>query len=382
MTPKGYFQKPKSFEGSFASHPKSMYWNYQDNGNIRPEDVKKGSGKKFWFNCDKCHHDFETTTRDISRNNWCPYCCYPPQKLCEDENCQECYEKSFKSHPRSQYWDYKKNKNMIPRQVFKSCGKKFWFNCDRCHHDFETMIRDISKNNWCPYCCFSPLKICEDDDCKECYEKSFQSHPRSQYWNYEKNEKITPRQVFKGSSKKYWFICEKGHHFKTYLKSIYHRNHWCNVCCLNKGETCLEDLCRTHDHIIKYNKRSIRCIDKHNNNISRNLIPDMIITLSNNFELMVELDGEQHFNKDHYFYSINKNIDFKNQVCRDLCKNNYARENNMSLLRISYLEYDRIEYFLNITIDKILLENKNVYECSNPKLYNNLREYAYKHILN
>jgi hypothetical protein len=104
----------------------------------------------------------------------------------------------------------------------------------------------------------------------------------------------------------------------------------------------------------------------------------MIITLSNNFELMVELDGEQHFKSVNYF-GVNP-TDFKDQVCRDLCKNNYARENNMSLLRISYLEYNNIEYFLNRTIDKILLENKNVYECSNPKLYNDLREYCHKHL--
>lgn len=39
----------------------------------------------------------------------------------------------------------------------------------------------------------------------------------------------------------------------------------------------------------------------------------MIITLSNYFELMVELDSKQHFNLDNYLYSVNTKTNFKDQ---------------------------------------------------------------------
>jgi hypothetical protein len=199
MPPKGNIYKPKSFEESFASHPKSMYWNYEKNDNMKPEDIRKSSDKKFWFKCDKCPHEFQKSLSKITLNSWCPYCSRTKKILCEDENCKICIEKSFQSHPRSQYWNYEKNGNVKPRQSCLNSAQKYWFECDKCSHSFQSSLSNITTlNQWCPYC--SNQKLCENDNCKECIEKSFQSHPRSQYWNYEKNEKITPRQVFKGSS--------------------------------------------------------------------------------------------------------------------------------------------------------------------------------------
>ena len=51
-------------------------------------------------------------------------------------------------------------------------------------------------------------KFCKNDKCKQCYDKSFTSNNKSQYWIHEKN-KCHPKTVFKCSSKKYWFRCDK-----------------------------------------------------------------------------------------------------------------------------------------------------------------------------
>mgnify|MGYP003336872681 CR=1 FL=1 len=43
-------------------------------------------------------------------------------------------------------------KNKInPRNVFKSSGKKFLFNCDKSH-EFNIRLNDIVNNYWCPHC--------------------------------------------------------------------------------------------------------------------------------------------------------------------------------------------------------------------------------------
>lgn len=39
------------------------------------------------------------------------------------------FERSFASHPKSNYWS---NKNKLkPEQVFSRSNKNFWFNCDK-----------------------------------------------------------------------------------------------------------------------------------------------------------------------------------------------------------------------------------------------------------
>jgi hypothetical protein len=61
------------FEKSFASHPKAKYWS-EKNGDVKPRDVFKSSGKKYWFNCGECNHEFESGLNNISGGKWCSNC--------------------------------------------------------------------------------------------------------------------------------------------------------------------------------------------------------------------------------------------------------------------------------------------------------------------
>ena len=124
------------------------------------------------------------------------------KRLC-DEGCLTCFEKSFASHDKSKYWSDDKNGDVKPRQVFKKTQKKYWFNCDTCNHDFEKRIDHVTSNSWCPYCSNPPKKLCDDEGCQTCFEKSFASHEKSKYWSDDKNGDVKPRQVFKSSNEKY-----------------------------------------------------------------------------------------------------------------------------------------------------------------------------------
>jgi len=131
-------------------------------------------------------------------------------KLCELKDCTKCFEKSFASNNKSQFWHYKKNKNINPRQLPKNSGKKFWFICDKCHHDFNSSLGNInSRLSWCPYC--KNKKLCDNLSCNHCYENSFESHPKSKYWHKTKNQN-SPRQISINSGKKAWFSCNKCTH--------------------------------------------------------------------------------------------------------------------------------------------------------------------------
>jgi very-short-patch-repair endonuclease len=224
------------FEKSFASNRKTKYW-CETNG-IIPRYVFIKSNKKYIFNCD-CGHRFDKILCDISENNgWCPYCCNPPNKLCENIECKTCFEKSFACHEKAKYWSASNKTN--PRQEFLNCNNKFLFNCE-CGHEFEQNLNHINRGNWCPYCCYPSLKLCNKDDCKQCFEKSFASHEKSKYWS--NKNKYIPRQILRGSHSKFIFNCECSHEFTIILKDIM-KPQWCGYCSSPPKLLCDKEDCK------------------------------------------------------------------------------------------------------------------------------------------
>jgi len=133
----------------------------------------------------------------------------------------------FSQHPKALFWS---ERNFVkPNELALNSHKKFWFDCE-CGHTFESSLLNINQgNNWCPYCSKHSIKLCDNKNCKICFNNSFASHEKSIYWSSE-NE-LTPRQVFKCSDrKKYYFNCECGHKLEMVLKNISSKNHWCSYC--------------------------------------------------------------------------------------------------------------------------------------------------------
>ena len=129
----------------FSLNEKAKFWS--ERNEQKPNEVKLNSHKKFWFDCE-CGHDFESSLLNINQsNNWCGYCSNPPKKLCENNNCKMCFEKSFASHEKSIYWS---NENKVtPRQVFKSADRKtFIFNCI-CGHKIQELCHIYFKKIGC-----------------------------------------------------------------------------------------------------------------------------------------------------------------------------------------------------------------------------------------
>ena len=224
------------FEKSFASHERAIFWS--DKNKLKPEQVYKVSAKKYYFDCVKCGHEFINNPSHVSNGRWCPYCCIPQKKLCGVKECIDCFEKSFDSHEKAKFWSLKNEQT--PEFVLKKGDKKIWFNCDKCKHDFEKQIKAVTiKNSWCPYCVNQ--KLCDNDECKDCFNKSFASHEKAILWS-SKND-ISPRQIFKGSGEKYWFNCDNCEHdFYMSLTHISGRNSWCPYC-VNK-KMCDNDECK------------------------------------------------------------------------------------------------------------------------------------------
>lgn len=367
----GFKNCEKCFNKSFASFDgitengkkKVDCWDYEKNKGIKPINIFKKSGIKFWFKCDICNHDFNTYIETINKGCWCPYCAN--QKMCEnneDKHCIICYKKSFASIDKSKYWSKKNIKK--PWNTFKTSGK-YLFDCNICYHEFELWISDIKNNNWCPYC--SSHKICFSNNCYNCYNKSFASSDKCKYWHPTKNGEINPRQVFKSTATKFWFKCnECSEDFKSGLNKI-KCGRWCPHCKnktelkLHKWLKILEELYLNYTIIItkEYKKKWCRNPDP---NYKKKKEPcyypyDFNIQIKElKLNIIIELDGRQHFE---YVSLFENNVEERQII--DLYKMFQAFKNNHSFIRIFqedvYLDNNDWENKLKHCIDKIIKSN-------------------------
>jgi very-short-patch-repair endonuclease len=301
---------PKTFEQSFASNPKSKYWS--ELNQLKPDKVFKSTATKFLFNCEKCNHEFSISLANVTNNRWCPYCCNNSKKICEQNDCTDCFNKSFASHEKSIYWS---NKNeLIPRQVFKNCNNKFWFDCKNCSHKFKLQLDSLNKGNWCHYC--TNQKLCENEECKECFNKSFASHEKSIYWN--NKNLLKPRNVFISSGKPYLFDCNVcNNSFITQLDYI-QRGSWCPKC-KNKTELKLFNWLKEQSFNFEIQVKFDWCKNK------RELPYDFLLK---DHKLIIELDGRQHFQQ------VSNWKRPEETKIRDDFKNTSALKNGYRIIRI------------------------------------------------
>jgi len=223
------------FEKSFASHKKAQY--LSNKNKLHSRQLFKNSNLKFLFDCD-CGHTFESLLSNINKGQWCPYCSIPPKLLCDDNNCNNCFNKSFASHEKVQFWS---NKNkLLPREILKNSNKKYIFDCNICNHENLIKLCDIAKGHWCSYC--TNQKLCNNDKCKICFEKSFASHEKCNYFN--NNNNCQPREIFKFTNKSYIFNCNIcKHEFTAILNNICGKNQWCPYCSKPCKKLCDNDEC-------------------------------------------------------------------------------------------------------------------------------------------
>ncbi len=302
-------------ENSFSPNKKSKYWSSKNI--LKPNEVYNQCNEKFIFDCDKCNHEFSIRLSGIQNGNWCSYC--SNQKLCKDDNCNDCFSKSFASSlsPKLLQWS---NKNTLtPRNIFKSSNTKYIFNCDKCNHEINMSLWNVCGGVWCYFC--NNKQLCDSDSCKMCYEKTFAGSGNNfvKYWS--KKNIILPQMVFKSSAKKYIFDCPFCNNEYISSLSLITQGHWC-PCTFNKTETKLYEYLK-----IKYNDVVIEKQKKFDFCKNITFLPfDFCIE---QYKVIIELDGGQHFKDVKYFRSTPEETQ-KN----DKYKMTQAKNNGYSIIRI------------------------------------------------
>ena len=143
-------------------------------------------------------HKYDTYPSRIKDGRGCPYC--SGQRVCYENSLAEKYPEIAKE------WDYEKN-TKCPSDYTSRSGKRVWWKCVN-GHGWDATISNRTTGRKCPYC--SGKKACD--------ENSFlKNHPElAKQWDYSKNT-IDIKTLTKGSNRKVWWICEKGHSYESTL---------------------------------------------------------------------------------------------------------------------------------------------------------------------
>ena len=187
-------------------------WNFKKNFPLTPESFSYGSGEKVWWLCSN-GHEWKTKVSDRTSNNSnCPYC--SGRRPSETNNLTISNPKLLKE------WHPTKNKNLTPKDISKVSNKEIWWLCLKGHEWLEK-VNNRNRGHNCPYC--SGRRSSKENNLKFLFPKV------AEEWHSTKNGNLTPEDVTKGSSKKIWWLCLKGHEWLTSVKSRT-RGSKCPIC--------------------------------------------------------------------------------------------------------------------------------------------------------
>lgn len=266
----------------------------------------------------------------------------PETKRKDYKNVDECYRDNT---TKGDVWEHRDNTRFraclhaLENMKAVNSGKKFWFECGKCEHSFETVLYSVSNGHFCPFC--SNDKLCLSDDCKTCFEKSFASSDKVGFWSVEKN-KQSPREVFASSHKKFWFERKKKHKFSS---ALYHVSdgRWCPKC-KNKTEAKLFSFLEEHFKDPMHQFKVSWC---KNPETDKFLPFDFCVS-----KTIIELDGVQHYGQVSNWKSPEE------QQKSDRFKEEQAIQNGYPVLRILQEDVwnDKIDW------KKLLFEHIKDYE--------------------
>lgn len=217
-------------------------WNYERNGELKPEFFAANSGKKVWWKCSK-GHEWQAVIAIRNKGIGCPYC--SGRRVIKGENDLQTVNPNL-----AKEWHYEKNEGLTPCDVLPNSEKKAWWKCSE-GHEWQAMIGNRHKGRGCPYCAGRRVLIGYNDLTATNPELAFEWHPT-------KNGSLSPTMVYSGSNKKVWWKCDKGHEWQA---SIYHRSrgNGCPICATIIGaQKCQQtillqkgSIAKTHPHLLE-----------------------------------------------------------------------------------------------------------------------------------
>ncbi|WP_235679992.1 zinc-ribbon domain-containing protein [Mycobacteroides abscessus] len=181
-------------------------WHPTLNNDLRPNQVVAGTSRLLWWLCPACAHEWQAPPAARVRGNGCAKCGVmkrsasrarpkPGQSLAEN----------FPELVRQ--WHPTRNGGLTALQVCAKSGKKIWWQCRSCGHEWTAPPKHRSNGVGCPGCAGQAVTAANNLTVKF-REIAAQWHPT-------RNGDLLPEQFTAGSGKRVWWQCDNGHEWQS-----------------------------------------------------------------------------------------------------------------------------------------------------------------------
>ena len=261
-------------------------------------------------------------------------------------------------HEHSICWNSFNNGNGCPICATESTKTKLKLNFSKVKDGFEkegyivlskedeyinntSKIKAICNNGH--ECEISWSNFQQGKRCRECAIKGNSEKQKLDYSIIENAFKeanyllLTKEEEYTNRRSELHYVCDNGHKEVTNWAN-FKEGCRCPKCTSSRGEKKIISYLKNNNIEFIYNTQIWE---------ENNLRPDFYLP---KYNLVIEYDGKQHFEPVPHFggkesYNLTKERDKQKEI--------YCKENNISLLRLPYWEYDNIENLINQEIEKL-----------------------------
>ncbi|XLQ20693.1 MAG: zinc-ribbon domain-containing protein [Candidatus Moraniibacteriota bacterium] len=175
-----------------VTHP-DLAKEYSPKNKLPANQVIAGTGKKLWWICSKCEHEWQTTGDSRSKQGTGCLACL--RRIATKANNLAV------THPDLAKEYSSKNKSSADHVISGSHAKLWWI-CSKCEHEWQAPVRRRAGGSGCPACA---NQVVTDKN------NLTVTHPNLAK-EYSPKNKLPANQVIAGTGKKLWWICSKCEH--------------------------------------------------------------------------------------------------------------------------------------------------------------------------
>ena len=208
-------------------------WNQVKNGNLKPEDVSRGSSKKVWW---KCYNGTWPNGDFADDHEWEAQ---PYNRTSNGTGCPVCNGKKVvpsvslaTTHPEIASQLHPTKNELTAHQLTSKSSRKMWWRCLEGRfpdgsvandHEWEASVSDRHRFG-CPFCKVPAQRVCLSN----CLETT---HPDiAKTWSNRNN--FSPKEVVSGSHlMAFWKCPDCGEEWKSQIKSRCNNGRGCPFCC-------------------------------------------------------------------------------------------------------------------------------------------------------
>jgi hypothetical protein len=205
------------------THPDlAAQWHPTKNGELTPDKVLAGSGKKVWWRCPNGpDHEWQIKVQSRTRErSGCPCC--DGVKVSITNSLASLFPKI------ASQWHPTKNGVLTPDNIVAGSTQKVWWLCKNGpDHEWQATVgsrTSRTKPTSCPYCAGRAVSVTNS------LGSLFPDVAAE--WHPTRNGNLTPDQVVAGSQGKVWWLCPQSpdHEWQATLGDRTKRSRGCPFC--------------------------------------------------------------------------------------------------------------------------------------------------------